>query len=57
MGSKHCNPELGTYLEGQGYGDFLFHKWDNDFMDRLETAIETRMAELDAPYLTDTASG
>ena len=28
-----------------------------DFMERLETAIETRMAELDAPYLTDTAAG
>ena len=28
-----------------------------DFMDRLETAIETRMAELDAPYLDDTAAG
>ena len=37
MGSKHCNPELGSYLEGQGYGDFLFHMWDNDFMERLET--------------------
>ena len=36
MGSKHCNPELGTYLESQGFGDFLFHKWDNEFMDRLE---------------------
>ena len=36
MGSKHCNPELGGYLEGQGFGDFLFHKWDNEFMDRLE---------------------
>ena len=28
-----------------------------DFMARLETDIETRMAELDAPYLTDTAAG
>jgi 1-acyl-sn-glycerol-3-phosphate acyltransferase len=28
-----------------------------DFMERLETAIETRMAELDAPYLTGTAAG
>ena len=28
-----------------------------DFMERLETAIETRMAELDAPYLADTAAG
>ena len=28
-----------------------------DFMERLETAIETRMAELDAPYLTDKAAG
>ena len=28
-----------------------------DFMERLETDIETRMAELDAPYLTDTAAG
>ena len=28
-----------------------------DFMERLETAIETRMAELDAPYLTETAAG
>ena len=28
-----------------------------DFMERLEAAIETRMAELDAPYLTDTAAG
>ena len=28
-----------------------------DFMERLEIAIETRMAELDAPYLTNTAAG
>ena len=28
-----------------------------DFMERLETAIETRMAELDAPYLGDKAAG
>ena len=28
-----------------------------DFMERLETAIETRMAELDAPYLSDMAAG
>ena len=28
-----------------------------DFMERLETAIETRMAELDAPYLSDTVAG
>ena len=28
-----------------------------DFMERLETAIETRMAELDAPYLIDSAAG
>ena len=36
MGSKHCNPELGEFLEEQGFGAFQFHKWDNDFMDRLE---------------------
>ena len=29
----------------------------HDFMERLEVAIETRMAELDAPYLTGTAAG
>ena len=28
-----------------------------DFMERLETAIETRMAEMDAPYLTETEAG
>ncbi|MCH2555366.1 MAG: 1-acyl-sn-glycerol-3-phosphate acyltransferase [SAR116 cluster bacterium] len=28
-----------------------------DFMERLETAIETRMAEMDAPYLTHTEAG
>jgi 1-acyl-sn-glycerol-3-phosphate acyltransferase len=28
-----------------------------DFMERLETAIETRMAELDAPYLSNKPAG
>ena len=45
MGSKHCNPELGTYLEGQGFGNFLFHKWDNDLMDRLENQQMELMEE------------
>ena len=36
MGSQHCNPELHTFLEQAGFGDFQFHKWDSELMDRLE---------------------
>ena len=36
MGSKHCNPELHTFMEERGFEDFQFNHWDNDLMTRLE---------------------
>ena len=36
MGSKHCNPELHSFLETQGYDEFQFNQWDSDLMTRLE---------------------
>ena len=36
MGSAHCNPELHSFLDSEGFGCFQFNKWDQGLMDRLE---------------------